>query len=192
MKQVFYCDDCNFNLEHLSYPGIANHAQAQAARVQLPKSIPCPNCNKGMSESLRYIRSEQTYLCSTCNAKLHYDLTKAETTETRVCPCGGDMNRIWKSSDAPNVSRVGDANAPVDVIIGKKAEEKWDVIHARQEERNKVRVSSGQYGLTAVTQDTFKPITQEQKIKRTKILTTAAASGIGVTNTTSERTLVGG
>ena len=50
------------------------------------------------------------------------------------------------------------SNAPIDIVIGKDSERKWDNIHKRQEIRDKVRKESGVMGLSANNQGEFKPV----------------------------------
>jgi hypothetical protein len=68
------------------------------------------------------------------------------------------------------------SEAPLDVVIGKDAERKWESIHAQQEVRDKVRKETGSVGLTR-TKDGYVPISEETKQKRTELTEVLTKTG---------------
>jgi hypothetical protein len=77
-----------------------------------------------------------------------------EQPSYKKCPkCG---KRCEQTIFAPYVATSGMSQAPLDVVIGRDAEKRWDRIHERQGVRDKVRKESGKAGLTKVGQDEYK------------------------------------
>jgi hypothetical protein len=57
--------------------------------------------------------------------------------------------------------------APVDVVVGRDAEAKWERIHERQAKRDKIRQESGVVGLTATGTNEYEPLSVRKKFRRT-------------------------
>jgi hypothetical protein len=77
-------------------------------------------------------------------------------------------------------------NAPLDNFIGRDAEQKWDLLHARQQARTEVRVKAAAQGLTAVGigstgAEKYQPVTPAQKAIRTEVSDAIASKGYGKT-----------
>lgn len=83
------------------------------------------------------------------------------------CPkCKGVSKYLFDG--APAVMTSGMSQAPLDVVIGRDATKRWEDIHRRQEQRDKVRKDSGETGLTQTGRNEFQPITPDQKKARTE------------------------
>jgi hypothetical protein len=81
--------------------------------------------------------------------------------------CGLDAQFMSMPSSVA-LGRSTFSEAPLDVVIGKDADRKWDSIHTQQEVRDKVRKETGSVGLTR-TKDGYAPISEETKQKRTEL-----------------------
>lgn len=118
------------------------------------------------------------YRCSSCGLteeRLILGTRPAPPTDT-CTRCGASSQKL----DYPTrvaLARSGMDNAPVDNLIGRDAERRWDDIHRRQEIRDKVRVDSGEAGLSMTGRNEFTPVTVQQKELRTSLNETVAASG---------------
>ncbi len=85
----------------------------------------------------------------------HIQPIQDDLPKYKVCPkCGG---HALQAVTAAYVATSGMSQAPLDVVIGRDAEKRWDTIHRRQEVRDKVRKESGKRGLTKVGKDEYKP-----------------------------------
>ncbi len=95
------------------------------------------------------------FRCGDCGLVLEHICPIGEQPSYKKCPkCG---KHCKQTIFAPYVATSGMSQAPLDVIIGRDAEKRWDNIHQRQEARNKVRRESGKQGLTKVGKDEYKP-----------------------------------
>ena len=82
------------------------------------------------------------FKCYDCDLVIqHVQSIKDELPDYKVCPKCGKHAGILIS--APAVLTGGMSQASDDVRIGQEAAKRWDRIHARREERNKVREASG-------------------------------------------------
>jgi hypothetical protein len=89
-------------------------------------------------------------------------------------PCGYCPGSCTQVIEAPAVlrggvsgrSHSGTSDMPLDTVVGRNAAERWEKIHERQAERDRVRRESGQQGLTA-TSEGFAPLSPEVKSLRT-------------------------
>ena len=68
-------------------------------------------------------------------------------------------------------------NAPIDNLVGRDAEIRWNDIHHRQEVRDSVRQQTGEVGLTMTGRNEFKPVTATQKKLRTSLNEAVASAG---------------
>lgn len=82
----------------------------------------------------------------------------------KYCPAKADIK-----VSAPAVLTGGMVNTTVDVEIGRDAERRWKTIHEQQAERDKVRRSSGQVGLTASGLNEVRPISDAERTVRTQV-----------------------
>lgn len=80
--------------------------------------------------------------------------------------CGVDAK--FKIS-APAVLTGNMANQTFDVAVGRDAARRWDAIHARQAQRDKVRRETNQAGLQATGYNEFRPIPEAQRQVRTQV-----------------------
>jgi hypothetical protein len=84
--------------------------------------------------------------------------------DDRCCPRSKGTSK-YLLTGAPAVMRSGatPAKAPIDVIVGKDAEQRWNYYHERQEKKDKIRRESGEMGLSLVGTNEFRPLTSEEK-----------------------------
>jgi len=81
------------------------------------------------------------------------------TFEDRPCPiasCEGKC--VYRMTGAPAVATANMSNPSFDVVVGADAEKRWKKIHERQENRDKIRLSSGERALKAVSVNDFQPL----------------------------------
>jgi putative FmdB family regulatory protein len=77
--------------------------------------------------------------------------------ETLPCPrCGEDSFYVFLV--APGVITSGMDHKTLDVAIGKDAESRWNRIHERQAQRDRVRKDSGEQALKRVGKDEYEPM----------------------------------
>jgi len=116
------------------------------------------------------------YSCEKCDiVKEHIQSMEAELPKTIECPsCGGDMEFVQHPVGL-GVSSMD--TAPIDVVVGRDAEARWERVHERQAVRDKVREESGIVGLTATAENEYVPLSIEQKFRRTEGLETVKKQG---------------
>lgn len=87
------------------------------------------------------------YQCQSCGVvHEHIQSMKLDLPETLPCPrCGKDSEHVILV--APAVSTRGMSHMTQDVAIGKDADQRWDRIHAKKAERDKIRRESGKQGI---------------------------------------------
>jgi hypothetical protein len=118
------------------------------------------------------------YLCTSekCGAvnervqSIHDKLPKEVTCEF----CGDVAEHMI---EAPAVLTGNMTNQAFDVAVGRDAAARWDVIHARQEKRDGVRRAANQVGLAAASYDEFKPISDDQRKTRTRVMKAVERDG---------------
>jgi putative FmdB family regulatory protein len=91
------------------------------------------------------------YKCEDCGVVQEYVKGFSDPLpESLTCPrCKGDnCFHVWLV--APGVLTGGMDHKTIDVQIGKDAEARWQAIHDRKAERDKVRAASGKQHVTAV------------------------------------------
>jgi len=94
------------------------------------------------------------FKCHNCDLVLEHLCPMGEQPSYKKCPkCGKHCEQVYGSA----VLTSGMSQAPLDVVIGRDAEKRWNRIHERQEVRDKVRRESGKAGLTKVGKDEYKP-----------------------------------
>jgi len=89
--------------------------------------------------------------------------------------CGG-VAVFMPMPSSVSLGRSTFSEAPLDIMIGKDANRKWESIHAQQEVRDKVRKETGSVGLT-MTKEGYAPISEETKAKRTEATEVLAKTG---------------
>lgn len=122
------------------------------------------------------------YKCSKCSLldeRLVYPPEKP-LPEVPCARCGAPAHRMEFPSRI-SLSRSSMDNAPVDSLVGRDAEARWNDIRRRQEIRDGVRRETGEVGLSMNGRNAFQPLTSTQKELRTS-LSEAVASAGGYTN----------
>lgn len=69
------------------------------------------------------------------------------------------------------------SNAPIDNVIGKDAERRWEDINIRQEKRDKVRREAGSAGLSMVGRNEFRALPESEKTARTELSSSISREG---------------
>jgi phage FluMu protein Com len=118
------------------------------------------------------------YKCSSCNL-LTEDIiaSSLEVPATKTCPrCKSVANFLFMPTSV-SLGLSSFSEAPIDTMIGKDADRRWEDIHKRQEIRDKVRRESGSVGLTMVGRNEFAPISEEVKATRTELNGILPSSG---------------
>jgi len=110
------------------------------------------------------------YKCQDCNLITEKIINASqEIKESISCPkCKGNASYL----EIPTSISLGVSSfsqAPLDNIIGKDSERRWENIHRRQEIRDKVRKESGSVGISMVGRDQFAPLTIEDKERRSEL-----------------------
>lgn len=98
----------------------------------------------------------------------------AETSPCRRCGATAALQTI---PSRISLARSSMDNAPVDNLVGRDAERRWEDIHHRQGIRESVRQETGITGLSMVGRNTFKPLTTTQKELRTSLNEAVASAG---------------
>jgi hypothetical protein len=125
------------------------------------------------------------YKCPSCSL-LDEHLINGEPPDTRACKRCGAAAELKRIPSSIALARSGMDNAPLDNFIGKDSEQKWDLLHARQQARTTARVEANTQGLTAVGlgktgAEKYQPIAQAQKVQRTQLTKTIERAGYGKT-----------
>jgi hypothetical protein len=60
-------------------------------------------------------------------------------------------------------------NSPIDNVIGKDSDKRWEDIHNRQEKRDKTREETGSVGLSETSRGNFEPISESNKKTRDEV-----------------------
>lgn len=94
------------------------------------------------------------FKCHDCDLVLEHLCPMGEQPKYKKCPkCG---TRCEQTIYAPFVATSGMGQASLDVVVGRDAEKRWNRIHQRQEQRDKVRSDSGKTALTKTGKDEYK------------------------------------
>ena len=110
------------------------------------------------------------YKCNDCNLITEEIILGAKpVAPTIICPkCKGEAQFLAiPTGFSLGVSSFSEA--PIDNIIGKDADRRWEDIYKRQEIRDKVRKETGSVGLSMVGRNEFAPLAEEVKIARTEL-----------------------
>lgn len=99
------------------------------------------------------------------------------TFEPRICILCGKLAHSEITAPAIITGNSTPHKTSIDVAIGKKANEKWENINRRQGIRDKVRRETGKIGLSMTGRDEFKPVSDENKVARTKANTALQEKG---------------
>lgn len=116
------------------------------------------------------------FICGKCDiVKELVQSVHATLPESIECPgCEGPM----EFSQAPvslGISAMD--NAPVDAVVGRDAEAKWERIHERQAKRDKIRKESGVTGLTATGTNEYEPLKTKKRFNRTDAMKSLEKEG---------------
>ena len=110
------------------------------------------------------------YKCVSCGLmEEHLIMPGKPTPATFTC---SRCSAVSEKRDYPSriaLARSGMGNAPMDNVIGKDAENRWEDIQHRNDIRNKIRSEAGEQGLCMVGRNEFAPITSTQKELRTSL-----------------------
>lgn len=118
------------------------------------------------------------YKCKDCNLITEKIIAASqEISKSISCPkCKGE-SLFLEMPTSISLGRSTFSEAPIDTIIGKDADRRWEDIHKRQEVRDKVRKDSGSVGLSMVGRNEFAPIAEEVKVARTELNDILPTSG---------------
>jgi hypothetical protein len=98
------------------------------------------------------------------------------TFEPRLCSCGQLAQHVVYAP-AIVTGNSTPAKTPVDIAVGKSADEKWKVISQRQATRNKVRRETGSTNLSSTDGETFTPLSKDKKEIRTRVTDVISKQG---------------
>lgn len=168
-KELYLCIPCNFEYEHLYFPTAPSSLQ--------PPVPPCPLCGKELGKEDWDDADDYSYVCSSsggCGLETLVEYKKGEAPPTRECfQCHKPMT---KKFEAPAIMHEGATTkgASIDVQIGRDANQQWERIFDRTEQRNKLRKEAGTNALSMTGVNEYKPI------KGAKLQAVAAKSEIKV------------
>jgi len=94
-----------------------------------------------------------------------------------LCPKCGDTAIFLPIPTGISLARSSFSEAPIDVMVGKDAERRWNSIHAGQESRDKIRKSTGSVGLTMAGDGSYTPVSPANLTKRTELNEVLTTSG---------------
>jgi len=97
--------------------------------------------------------------------------------QTTVCPKCSATAQFLSIPTSFALTRSSFSEAPLDIVIGKDSDRRWDDINKRQEVRDKVRKDTGSQGLSMVGRGEFAPLSEEAKTQRTESTEVLAQSG---------------
>jgi hypothetical protein len=144
----------------------------QTSRTSVVKYIFfCDPCNVEIehytsagSYTIKYIDGKPIYFNSK-NERINSPIP--ETLPCIKCAEPASRKVDWAELKVA-VSRQGSDNAPVDIVVGRDAQARWDDIHRRQELRDKTRKETKSVGLTATGRNEFKPLSAgDRKLRKT-------------------------
>jgi hypothetical protein len=93
------------------------------------------------------------------------------------CPkCGAEAAYLAIPTSI-SLGRSTFSEAPIDVMIGKDSDRRWEDINKRQEVRDKVRKETGSQGLSMTGRGEFTPVTEDTKAKRAESVEVLSQSG---------------
>jgi putative FmdB family regulatory protein len=111
------------------------------------------------------------YSCKECNVlieKIYPSLEKS--AEVLNCPrCGETRANRLSIPTSVSLSRSSMDNSPIDNVIGKDADARWQDIHNRQASRDVVRKETGSVGLSELSRGEFAPVTKENLETRVEV-----------------------
>lgn len=109
------------------------------------------------------------YKCNECNLVAEEIILGIEEPQAIECKrCGAEAAKLDMPTSVA-LMRSSMDNSPIDNAIGKDAEKRWEAIHERQETRDKIRKETGSVGLTRISKDEYKPISEENTKLRTDL-----------------------
>lgn len=149
-KQIFRCNLCNFEYEHLSFG------------TKWDKEVPpCPICGKTLTHEEPEPVETYDYQCwvsdGGCGIKFSVEHLTGKSPDTYPCPmCGKKAKRQLQGFSIVHGKSMGKSS--VDVLIGRDAEEKWGRIYERKAVRDKIRKEAGTQALKATGRNEYQPI----------------------------------
>lgn len=108
------------------------------------------------------------YLCPNCNLLME-KIHMAAAPDTEICDRCKAYSMLQKMPSRVALLRSEMDNAPIDNIIGKDANKRWEELDKRQKTRDAVREATGSVGLTAISKDEYVPATEENVATRVEI-----------------------
>lgn len=113
--------------------------------------------------------------CGVLTEKIIFDSKSIPPAIT--CPkCQGEAVHLVMPTSI-SLGRSTFSEAPIDVMIGKDSDRRWEDINKRQEIRDKVRKETGSQGLSMTGRGEFAPVTEDTKVKRTESVEVLTQSG---------------
>lgn len=150
-KEIYRCEPCNYEYEHLYFDTVP---------LSMQKSVgPCPICGKGLVLREQEVLEEQFYRCWTseggCGAEIDKRLPKGKTPDTITCPSCGKLAKLGVRPGSFSIvhGKSMTKGASLDVAIGRSAEQRWNTIHQRKEARDKLRQETGTQALSITEQN---------------------------------------
>lgn len=151
-KQIFHCEPCNFEYEHLSFG------------TKWDKEVPpCPECGKALTHEEPDSRFEDyDYQCWTsdggCGIKFSVEHLTGAAPETYPCPmCGTVAKKQFQGFSIVHGKSMNKGSS-IDVAIGRNAEQRWNKIYDRKDARDKIRKDAGTQALKATGRDEYTPL----------------------------------
>jgi hypothetical protein len=176
-KEIYRCAPCNYEYEWLFFDSVP--------RSQQKPVPPCPVCAKELvMDAPPPIMDDYFYRCyggdGGCALEVFVEFEMDKAPNTYKCPsCAQDMTLSVNPRRGVGILHGQGSNkgASIDVVIGRDAEQRWEKIHQRQGERNKIRQKTGEVGLTATGRNDYQPISKEQKQRRSDVLKSVETEG---------------
>src|SRR6478736_5313710 len=87
------------------------------------------------------------YICEDCNFKFEESFKKLEESD-KPSPCPKCKKPAPRGVSAPYVARAGSSRDSADMKIGAAAEKRWEGIHSRRAQKDKLRKEAGTNAIT--------------------------------------------
>lgn len=132
------------------------------------------------------------YVCPNCDLHFEKLIPTQETPASLMeCPRCGHMAQFQEIPSSVGISTTNFSERTIDVAIGADAERRWEDIHQRQAQRDRVRQESQQVGISMTGRSEFTPLTPEDHQRRGEALDILAQQGhkLKTDNDTDKRLL---
>lgn len=142
-KQIFHCEPCNFEYEHLSFG------------TKWDKDVPpCPECGKALMHEEPESTEDYNYECwqsdGGCGIKFSVEHLTGTAPETYPCPmCDTAAKKKLEGFSIVHGNSMTKGSS-IDVVIGRNSEERWSKLHDRKAIRDKFRKDTGSQALSIV------------------------------------------